>query len=147
MIWSVCSLNQILWPLGMHEPGRSMHDLWPQKCVTLQSGIYPSKFGGLRASLSNLALADPLWLLQCVSFYTGLLPTKFGGNRAFLSNLTSEWPQMTTGSPSSSSAMCYTLVSDSVTKFGGRRASLKGNWPLYDLWPFDRQTIKQSFFY
>ena len=87
------------WPLL--DPRWPLHDPWPQQCISLCSGVLPTKFGDHRALLSKLTLLDPSWPLhdlwpqQCITLWSGILPTKFGGHRAFLSNLTPGWPQMT----------------------------------------------------
>ena len=44
------------WPLL--DPSRPLHDLQPQQCITLWSGVLPTKFGDHRALLSKLT---PTW--------------------------------------------------------------------------------------
>ena len=44
------------WPLL--DPTWPLHDLWPQQCIMLWSGVLPTKFGGHRALLSKLT---PTW--------------------------------------------------------------------------------------
>ena len=106
-----------IWPLL--DPGWPLHDLWPQRCISLWSGVPPTKFGGHRALLSKLTLLDPIWPLhdlwpqQCITLWSEILPTKFGGHRAFLSNLTPGWPQMTPTWPLTP-AMHYAVVRSST---------------------------------
>ena len=84
-------------------PWLTLHDIWPQQCITLWSWVLPTKFGGHRALLSKLTphWLDPSWPLhdlrpqQCITFWSGVLSTKFGGHRALLSKLTPTWPQLT----------------------------------------------------
>ena len=84
------------WPLL--DPRWPLHDLWPQQCISLCSGVLPTKFGDHRALLSKLTLLDPSWPLhdfwpqQCTTLWSGVLLTKFGSHRAFLDDLTSGWP-------------------------------------------------------
>ena len=47
---------QTSWPLL--DPSWPLHDLWPQQCSTLWSGVLPTKFGDHRALLSKLT---PTW--------------------------------------------------------------------------------------
>ena len=65
------------WSLGkltLLDPSWPLHDLWPQQCITLWSGILPTKFGGHRAFLSNLTPGwpqmAPTWPLTPVMHYT-----------------------------------------------------------------------------
>ena len=56
------SSHQICWPYSISmqfDPGWPLHDLWPQKCITLWSGVLPTKFGGHRALLSKLTHSQP----------------------------------------------------------------------------------------
>ena len=70
------------WPLL--DPSWPLHDLWPQQCTKLWSGVLPTKFGGHGALLSKLTPAwpqlTPTWLLtqQCITPWSGILPIKFG---------------------------------------------------------------------
>ena len=56
------------------DPGWPVHDLWPQQCITLWSGILPTKFGGHRAFLSNVTPGwpriTPAWPLTPAMHYT-----------------------------------------------------------------------------
>ena len=48
-----------IWPLL--DPGWPLHDLWPQQCITLWSGVLPTKLGSQRAYSSILTSGWP-WL-------------------------------------------------------------------------------------
>ena len=48
------------WPLL--DPSWSLHDLRPQQCITLSSGVFPTKFGGHMALLSKLTPSWTSWL-------------------------------------------------------------------------------------
>ena len=59
------SSQQIWWPQGIAkqidpllDPSWSLYDLWPQQCITLWSGVLPTKFGGQRVLLNKLT---PTW--------------------------------------------------------------------------------------
>ena len=59
------SLYQIWWPYGISKPfalwltqADPLHDRWPQQCITVWSGVLPTKCGGHRALLSKLT---PTW--------------------------------------------------------------------------------------
>ena len=88
-----------IWPLV--DLGWPLHDLWPQQCITLWSGVLPTKFDGLRTLLSKLIPTwpqlTPTWPLTPIMHYALVRgsSTKFGGHRALLSNLTPTWPQLT----------------------------------------------------
>ena len=118
------SSYQIWWPYSISkqfdplvDPGWPLHDLWPQQCITLWSGVLPTKFGGHRALL-RWPLLDPSWPLhdlrpqQCITLWSEVLPTKFGDHRALLSKLTPTWPQLTPTWPLTP-AMHYGSVRDS----------------------------------
>ena len=145
------SSYQIWWQYSISK----QFDLWltlvdpcmtfdPQRCITLWSGILPTKFGGHRALLSILTPTWPslprhdLWPQQCITLWTGILPTKFGGHRAFLSNLTPGWPWMTPAQPLTL-AMHYPLVRGSSHQIWwpkGIASKLIPTWPqLTPTWP------------
>ena len=72
------------WPL--FDPSWPLHDLWPQQCIMLWSGI----LGGHRAFPSNLTSGWPLhdlWPQQCTTLWLGVLLTKFGSHRVFLKQI------------------------------------------------------------
>ena len=104
------------WPLL--DPGWPLHDLWPQQCITLWSGILTIKFGGHRALLSKLTPTWPqltphdIWPQQYIMLWSRVLLTKFGGHRVYLSKLTPTWPQLTPTWPLTS-AIHYALVKGS----------------------------------
>ena len=107
---------QAIWPLV--DPGWLLHDLWPQQCITLLSGVLSIKFGGHRALLSKLSPTWPqlasIWpsTPAMIKLWSGILTIKFGGHRALLSKLTPIWPQLASLWPSTP-AMHYALVRDS----------------------------------
>ena len=103
----------VFWPLV--DPGWPLHDLRPQHCTTLWSGVLPTKFGGHRSFLNNLMPSWPrlthhdLWPYQCTTLRSGVLPTKFGSHRAFLSNLTPGWPRLTPAWPLTPAKHCTSV--------------------------------------
>ena len=126
------------WPLV--DPRWPLHDLWPQHCISLCSGVLPTKFGDHGALLSKLTLLDPSWPLhdlwpqQCITLWSEILPTKFGGHRAFLSNLTPGWPQMTPTwplTPEYALRCGQGFYSPNLVAIGHSWTI----WPLDDLWP------------
>ena len=129
-----------IWPL--FDPGWPLHDLCPQQCIMLWSGVLPIIFGSHRAFLSNLTSGWPQ-LTQCITLWSEVLPFKFGSRKAFLSNLPCGWPRMTPAWPLTP-AMHYTLVRGSP-KFSGRRTFLReiDLWMTFDLWwcRFEKLTI------
>ena len=80
----------------MVDPGWPVYEFWPQQCITLWSGVFLNKFGGLRALLSKLAPTwprlTPTWPSTPAMHW--ILPTKFGGHRTLLSKLTPADPYM-----------------------------------------------------
>ena len=50
-----------IWPLV--DSCWALHDCWPHQCITLQSGVLPTKFGGHRAFLRqfDLWMTFDLW--------------------------------------------------------------------------------------
>ena len=135
---------EVSWPLL--DPRWPLHDLWSQQCITLWSGILPTKFGGHRTLLSNLTPGGPrmtpAWPLpqQCITLWSGVLLTKFGGHMELPSKLTPTWPQLTPTWPLTTIMQRITLWSGVLpTKFGGHRAlpsKLTPSWPqLTHTWP------------
>ena len=72
---------QAIWPLV--DPSWPQHDLWPQHCISLWSGVLPTKFGSHKALLSKLTPTwpqlTPTWpltpamhyaLVRCFSYQT-----------------------------------------------------------------------------
>ena len=104
---------QAIWPLV--DLSWPLHDLWPQQCITLWSGVLPTKFGSHRELLSKLTPTwpqlTPTWPLTPAMHYALIrcFLTKLGGHRALLSKLTPTWPQLTPAWPSTP-ALRYTLV-------------------------------------
>ena len=107
-------------------------DLWPQQSVTLWLWILSTKFGSLRAFLSNLSPGWPLrdpWPQQCTMLWSGVLLTKFGTFRKQIELwLTFAWPL----TPAVSYALVWGLL---PTKFGGHWAFLRqlDLWMTFDL--------------
>ena len=86
----------IIWRRHFHcplvDPVLPLHDLWPQQCNILGSGVLPTKFGSYRAFLS-LLIRHPGWPLRVLRhFGAKALLNKFANHWAFLSNLTPGWP-------------------------------------------------------
>ena len=113
-------------PLMHYTPVRGVTH-W---CCTLQSGVFPTKFGGQSAFLSNLTRDLPRLTSTCpsnpaidYSLVRGL-PIKLCANWAFLSNMTPGWPLHDL-----SPVMHNSLVRGSFYQIS------KAIWPLDDIEP------------
>ena len=126
-IWH-CQAN---WPL---------HDIWPQQCITLRSGVLPTKYGGHRALLSKLTHTWPqlthTWpSTQAMHFsLVSNSSHQIWWLKGISKQLTPGWPQMTPAWPLTP-AMHYALVRGSFHQIWWPKGICKADWPLDDLWP------------
>ena len=139
-----------IWPVV--DPSWPLHDLWPQQCITLWSRVLPTKFGGLRAFLSNLTSGwpwlTPTWPLTPPMHYTQVRGSSYqslvviGHSWAIWSLVDPGWPLRDLRPQ-----QCITLWSGVLpTKFGSHRAFLRqiDLWMTFDLWSgrFEKLTHK-----
>ena len=133
-----------LWPLV--DPGWPLHDLWPQQCSTLWSGVLPIKFGCHRAFLSNLTSVDPSWPLHDLWPSNALC----SGQGFFLPNLLAighswaiwplvdpDWPFITFD-PSNVLRSGQGFFLPNLVGIGHSWAIwplVDPSWPLHNLWP------------
>ena len=148
-IYFFCSKS--IWPVV--DPSWPLHDLWPQQCITLWSRVLPTKFGGLRAFLSNLTSGwpclTPAWPLTPAMHYTsgqGFFLPNLVAIGHFLSNLTLVDSRLTPAWPLTP-AMHYALVwrgsflSNLVAIF---LSNLTSGWPDDPCMTFDPSNALHS---